>query len=268
VTSLRSSAALHFSESSPVTGLAIARRVAPDPVATLVCVHGALDRAGSFGRVARRLDRFTIVAYDRRGYQGSRQLGPGDLDAHVSDLVAIVSGEARAAPVAVLAHSFGGLVALGAALRAPRALELVVAYESPFPWFVTRPGSTPPASDDPRVEAEAFFRRVVSDRAWERLSELQRASRRDDGPALVADLAALHGPQPFDPGDLAVPYVYGYGASSFHGHYRELAGALERSSPRVRSVELASAPHAAHLANPDQLAALVDEAWGRVCASR
>jgi len=36
-----------------------------------------------------------------------------------------------------------------------------------------------------------FFRRMVSNSAWERLSELERRSRRLDGPALYSDLSLL-----------------------------------------------------------------------------
>ncbi|HQU27109.1 MAG TPA: alpha/beta fold hydrolase [Acidimicrobiales bacterium] len=259
--------ALHFVADGPVTGLALARRPLEHPSATVVCVHGALDRAASFARLARRLDDLGVVAYDRRGYQGSRDLGVGSLDDHVDDLVRVVAAESRTGPVLVLGHSFGGLVAMGAALRAPESIALVVAYESPFPWLVRRPGAPAPAHDDPRREAERFFRRVVSDESWERLSERQRDSRRDDGPALRADLTALTGPRPFDPSALGVPVLYVYGGAGDVAHYRALARALEDASPLVRSVEIPGAVHGAHLSSPDRLAAVVEAAWEGACAS-
>ena len=267
MTRTRSPGALHFVADSPVEGLALARRPLEHPSATLVCVHGALDRAASFARVARRLDHLAVVAYDRRGYQGSRDRGVGDLEDHVGDLVRVVEAEARSGPVLVLGHSFGGLVAMGAALRTPEAIGLVVAYESPFPWLVRRPGAPAPTGDDPRLEAEWFFRRVVSDEAWERLSERQRDSRRADGPALRADLAALAGPRPFDPSDLSVPFVYVYGGSGHAAHYRALARALADANPLVRTLEIPGAVHGAHLSSPDQLAAAVASAWEDACAS-
>ena len=58
-------------------------------------VHGSLDRAESFRRVMRRLPELHIVAYDRRGYQGSREAGVVGLAGHIADLVDIVS-EVRA----------------------------------------------------------------------------------------------------------------------------------------------------------------------------
>lgn len=264
---LRTVGTLHFVEDAPVAGLALARRPVDDARATLVCVHGALDRAGSFARLARRLEGFTVVAYDRRGYQGSRALGVAGLSRHVDDLVAVVEEESRRGPVAVLGHSYGGLVAIGAALAAPSSIDLVLAYESPYPWLVRRPGAVAPASEDPAAEAEDFFRRVVSDRAWERLSEAQRASRRADGPALLSDLRTLYGPEPYALADLTVPLVYAYGGARQAEHYRALAAALESSVPRARSIEIADAPHAAHLSHPERLAAVVTASWEGVCAS-
>ena len=53
--------------------LQISARPAPAPgAATVVFVHGSLDRGESFRRVMRRLPELTTVTYDRRGYQGSR----------------------------------------------------------------------------------------------------------------------------------------------------------------------------------------------------
>ena len=65
---------LHFIANSPVEGLAVAERRVASPQASIIFVHGALDRGGSFARVVRRLVEFDVVVYDRRGYQGSRDL--------------------------------------------------------------------------------------------------------------------------------------------------------------------------------------------------
>ncbi|HEY5010734.1 MAG TPA: hypothetical protein VIH73_06215, partial [Acidimicrobiales bacterium] len=67
---------LHFVANSPVRGLAVAERRVEHPEATVICIHGGLDRGGSFARLARRIDRFDLVTYDRRGYQASRELQP------------------------------------------------------------------------------------------------------------------------------------------------------------------------------------------------
>jgi pimeloyl-ACP methyl ester carboxylesterase len=63
------------------------------PEATLICVHGGLDRGGSFARLARRINAFDVVTYDRRGYQGSRDLQPLSFELHVEDLLALARRE-------------------------------------------------------------------------------------------------------------------------------------------------------------------------------
>ncbi|HEV2427804.1 MAG TPA: alpha/beta fold hydrolase [Acidimicrobiales bacterium] len=250
---------------SPVTGLALYEHRVADPVATLVCVHGGLDRGGSFSRLARRLDTVDVVAYDRRGYQASRALGPAPLDAHVADLAAIASAEDR--PVALFGHSFGGLVALATADRHPGLACLVVTFESPLPWVLARVSGRPEPTDDPGHEAEVFFRRVVSDAGWERLSEAERDSRRADGPALLADLSTLGGPAPVDVTRLATPFALLYGDGALGPYYRALAARVAEVAPKVRCVELPGASHGAHLGAPGPLARALLPLIEDACAS-
>jgi pimeloyl-ACP methyl ester carboxylesterase len=259
---------LHFVTASPVAGLAVAERRVERPEATVICVHGGLDRGGSFARLARRVDRFDLVTYDRRGYQGSRALGPLGLANHERDLIALARHEVEGRPIIFFGHSFGGDVAYGAAIAEPSVARLIVTYEAPLPWILRRNGTGPPLSDDPGLEAEKFFRRVVSDGAWERLSERERDSRRRDGPALVDDLAGLHSaPPPFDIASLRVPAVYVYGDILAPDFYRTLSAELAIINPLIRSRQVTNAAHGAHLSVPDQLAALLGELWDEACAS-
>lgn len=252
---------------SPVKGLAVAERRVEDPVASLICVHGGLDRGGSFARLARRLGQFDVVTYDRRGYQGSRELAPLDFDHHVSDLLALVEHEAARLPVILFGHSYGGTVAFAGAVADPAAIHLAVAYESPFPQVLARPGVPVPNLDDPQDEAERFFRRMVSSTTWERLSEPQRRSRRLDGPALVADLASLHDASAtVDLARLQTPSLYLFGDGGHLGFYRELASELARRNPVIHTRMIQGANHDAHLAASDALAATIQEQWRAVCA--
>lgn len=259
---------LHFVLRSPVAGLAVAERRVASPDATLICVHGGLDRGGSFARLARRSDDFDVLAYDRRGYQGSRALGPAGLESHIEDLTVLIEHEAARAPVILFGHSFGGVVTFGAALREPDRVALVVNYESPLPWVKYRQSSRPPLSDDARFEAEQFFRRVVSNSAWERLSEHERESRRLDGPALVADLRGI-GPEivPYDLAALVTPASYVHGDGILAPYYRSLARHLVTLNPGIDVREMEHANHGAHLSNPDQLFHIIRERWEGVCAS-
>ncbi|MHB8380537.1 MAG: alpha/beta fold hydrolase [Acidimicrobiales bacterium] len=259
---------LHFITNSPVEGLAVAERRVDDSRACVIFVHGALDRGGSFARLVRRLENFDVVTYDRRGYQGSRELGPADLAVHVDDLSKLVDREAERQSVILFGHSFGGLVAFGGALREPSNVHLVVNFESPLPWILRRESTRPPLTDDARHEAERFFRRVVSTKAWDRLSEYQRESRRLDGLALLRDLATVQRDEaPFDLATLRVPATYAYGDGVLADYYRALAGELVKVNPSIETVELEHANHDAHLKNPDQLAAIVRRRWDQVCAS-
>ena len=79
----------------------------------LVIVHGAMDRAAGFRRTARHLPYRDIVAYDRRGYAGSRDVPPvREFATQVDDLVAVLTeliaanGDRRL----VVGHSAGGLI--------------------------------------------------------------------------------------------------------------------------------------------------------------
>jgi pimeloyl-ACP methyl ester carboxylesterase len=256
---------LRFIENSPVAGLAVAERRVASPLATVICVHGALDRGGSFVRLVRRLGRFDVVVYDRRGYQGSRDLTPVSLAAHVEDLTALVEREAETGPVILFGHSFGGVVTIATAIAIPNNVALVVDYESPVPWVLRREHFHALRSDDPATEAEAFFRRIMGDRAWERLSEEQRDSRRRDGTALLIDLSVVRQPDaPFDVRLLRVPMTYIYGDQA--DYYRSLAAELVKVNPVIESRELPLAGHAAHLKNADQLASVIEQSWA-TCAS-
>ena len=259
---------LHFVADSPIPGLAVAEHRVEHPEATIICIHGGLDRGGSFARLARRTDRFDFVTYDRRGYQGSRDLGPLGLEHHVRDLIALARREEDDRAIILFGHSYGGVVAYGAAIADESLARLVITYEAPLPWVLRRNGTGQPMGEDPQLEAERFFRRIVSDSAWEHLSALERDSRRRDGPALVSDLASLRAETPpFDIATLKVPAVYVYGDILAPDFYRSLGARLLSINPLVRSREVKNAGHGAHLSIPDQLASLIGELWDETCAS-
>ncbi|NNN01711.1 MAG: alpha/beta hydrolase [Acidimicrobiaceae bacterium] len=260
---------LRFVSETPVPGLRVAERRVEQPLASIICVHGGLDRGGSFARLARRSEHFDVIAYDRRGYQGSRDLRPLDLTHHIDDLVALAKVESRRGPVILFGHSFGGVIALGAAIRETELVDLVITYESPLPWILHRPSSRPPLSSDGAVEAERFFRRMVSNSAWERLNEREREARRLDGPALISDLTSLHdGPRPFDLSQLRARFVYLFGDGIIADYYEALCTQLVSLNPNFACRQLDGAPHGAHLSNPDQLESTIEEIWGELCASR
>ena len=232
-------------------------------------VHGSLDRGESFRRVMRRLPDVTSVAYDRRGYQGSRGGGVVDLGGHIEDLLRIAEAErwghgdgnegGGGGPLVSIGHSLGGDVVIGAALAAPGTFAAIGAYEPPMPWLGFRrngPIRPWPPIEEPGVEVERFFSRMVSDTAWTRLTDEGRATRRADGPALIADLRSLRGEgPPFDVAALDVPSVFGTGGPTTAPHHRRTVEWLGSHVPGAVVYEIASAQHGAHLSHPDHFAA-------------
>jgi pimeloyl-ACP methyl ester carboxylesterase len=223
---------------------------------TVVLVHGSLDRGASFARTVRRLDDLHVVTYDRRGYHHSRAMPLArTLDEHIADLVELVAD----GPAVVVGHSYGGDVALGAAIAAPHAIGAVGAYEPPLPWFEWWPRRTASsiADENPATFAEGFFRRVVGDAGWDRLSDQSRADRQADGPALVAELSDLRRQTaPFDVAALRVPLVLGRGSQSVP-HHRRAVDALFELVPDSEVIEVPGSAHGAPLSHPDAFAAFV-----------
>jgi len=238
------------------------------PVADLplvVLVHGSLDRGDSFRRVVRRLGDRRVVTYDRRGYGASahRDDRPLDLAAHAADLVGLVDALASGSPPVAVGHSFGGAVVMTAAARYPGTFGAIAVYEPPLPWFgFRRAGATAPPPDHPDREVESFFRRMVGDDAWGRLSEQGRASRLADGPALVADMTALHGTDaaPFEVAALRAPAVFGCGGPASTDRHRRTTAWLAGQIPGAVAVEIPGAGHGAHLSHPDAFAEMVRRA--------
>ena len=238
-------------------GLHVVERGAGAPGPLVVLVHGSLDRGASFARVAaaEALAGLHTIRYDRRGYGRSLDAGPpAALDDHVEDLLAVVAGR----PAVVVGHSFGGVVALVAATRAPEVVRAVAAFEPPQPWLPWWPETSAggaAAVVAPPDAAEAFLRRMVGDARWEALPQGTREARRREGTALAAELASVRtaAVPPFDAARLAVPLVVGRGTRS-PDHLRRSAGELAASVPGTPLVELRGADHGAHLTHPADVA--------------
>ena len=258
-----SPSSLVFSTESIVAGLAIAERRVDNSKATVICIHGGLDRGASFGRLSRRLENFDLIAYDRRGYQGSRGLTPLSFEKHIEDLYKIV--EAQTGPVILFGHSFGGVIAQGLAIEHPEKVDLVVTYESPTPWVLHRELNRPALTDDARYEAEHFFTRMVSRKIWDRLSEEERESRRLDGEGLLSDLKELRYNAPFDITELKTPSAYIHGDGIIGEYYIALCKELNKVVPSMKTIAIEKANHGAHLQNPDQLSELITSLWGQTC---
>ncbi|HXQ19883.1 MAG TPA: alpha/beta hydrolase [Acidimicrobiales bacterium] len=241
-----------------------------DPDAPLVVlVHGTLDRANSFRRTIMRLPDMRVVAYDRRGYQSSRsEDAPVDVPGHIDDLLGVVRaavGDGK--PATVVGHSLGGVVTMGAALRAPELFASIAAYEPPVPWLPDEePGDGPPVpswtplTDDADAMVENFFRRQAGDSTWEGLADAARADRLADGPALMTELRSLRGGAMFDVTQLSVPALFGVGGDRSDARHRAAHDWLLEHVPGAEGLVIDAAGHGAHLTHPDAFALFVRRA--------
>lgn len=229
----------------------------PGPGPLVVFVHGSMDRGSSFGRVSRQLRDLHVVAYDRHGYGHSPADRPHRTVAeHADDLLTVVDGRR----CAVIGHSYGGVVALLAAIDHPDVVASVGAFEAPMPWQRWWPeasaGSAAVAAESPEEAAEVFMRTVVGDRVWTRLPRATRDARRAEGPTLLAEMTSIREVAPFDPAEVGVPTVAGFGTASQSRH-RESAARLAEAIPTAELFPIDGAGHGAHMSHPAEFAAFV-----------
>jgi pimeloyl-ACP methyl ester carboxylesterase len=231
----------------------------------LVLVHGATADHTTWRTSGPILEaRHALHAIDRRGRGASGDAPAGTpyaIDREFDDLAAVVDDVAArtGASVDVVGHSYGGRIALGAALRATR-LRRVVCYEGAPPAADHRYQADDGATVD-RIEAlvaagdrdEAlvtFMREIVgmpepdlaafrADPVWARraaaVDTTIRELRAETSPA--ASLAAL--------GAVRQPVLQILGGDSSEA-FAAATRALDARLPNGRVVTIAGARHAAH----------------------
>ncbi len=242
-----------------VSGLAVTRRRPDNPRATVLLVHGAMDRAASFGRTMRRLGHHDVIAYDRRGYAGSIGAGVArDLRAHVEDLCEVAHW-AEPENLVVVGHSLGGLLALNAGAGPLDGLPLKAlgAFEAPMPWLESDDEGSGEVTlavarrEGPAAAAQFFYRAMVGDAVWQRLREADRHDRLAEGPALVGELAAAR--QADAAVDFAALRAAAHVARGELSSWRLRAAAAAMAEMAGSPIEeVAGAGHGAHLSHPDE----------------
>ena len=200
-----------------------------------------------------------MVAYDRAGYASALDVEPfTDVRAAAADLVKRFDGRAGVA----IGHSFGGHLALLAALENPGLVRAVGVFETPWLWEPFWPpdtsgGKAMAAADrgGPAAAGEAFMRALVGNDVWEKLPPSTKERCRAEGRALLADLASVASP-PYDPRLLSVPLVAGRGSEALpHQH----AGTewIRSIVPGAELFTIDGAGHTAHRSHPEAFAAFV-----------
>jgi pimeloyl-ACP methyl ester carboxylesterase len=251
------------------TPIAIFTSGAGPPVAL---VHGASADHTTFRVVGPMLARrFTVHAIDRRGRGASGDAAVYEVEREFEDVAAVteaLAGEAEAAVVAV-GHSFGGRVALGAALRTS-AIRAVVCYEGAPP---AAEDAYQPAGAEERVRRRLaagdgdgalaiFLREIVgmseadlasyrADPVWPRRAAAARTIVRelDAEASPAASLDAL--------GGVRQPVLQVLGGAS-RPAFRLATEVLDGRLPDGRIVVIDGARHAAHHTHPDQFVAAVE----------
>ncbi|HUF08113.1 MAG TPA: alpha/beta fold hydrolase [Rhodothermales bacterium] len=100
----------------------------------LLLVHGTTADHNRWASVSPQLEEhFTVYAMDRRGRGGSGDSPDHDLMREAKDVAAVV--EAIGEPVSILAHSYGAVCSLEAALLTSKVRRMIL-YEPPIPTGV------------------------------------------------------------------------------------------------------------------------------------
>ncbi len=218
-------------------------------------VHGVLDRGRSFTGVADALgSECRMLWWDRRGYGSAANTSSAavGIDTQISDVLTVLAGR-RAV---VVGHSFGGIIAMGVAARAPESVEAVVAYESCVAWA---PGWDDRAmqgvflSEDP----EASALRLMFGERYDEMSGQERERRRRDAAVFLAEERSVREGPPYDLAGVGCPVVYGVSDAAVMPAVTDY---LERRLPSIEFSTLPGAGHHAHRADPEWFAVLVRRA--------
>jgi len=168
----------------------------------------------------------------------------------------------------LVGHSYGGDIALAAADRHPDLVAGVAAYEMPLSWEPWWPRTTAGSiavaeSGEPEQAAERFLRRMLGDQRWEGLPERTKEARREEGRAMVGELADLRRARPWNPERITVPVITAFGSLGAPHHRMGMRHAADLLGCPL--VELAGCRHDAPLSHPDLFRAeVIDPLMRRV----
>jgi pimeloyl-ACP methyl ester carboxylesterase len=240
------------------TAVAVGTHGPRDPtVPEVVLVHGAMDRAKSFRRVVEHLPDLRVVEYDRRGYGESiPAVPPASLAQHVDDLLDVMGDQ----PTTVVAHSFGCVVVVSAAISKPERFRGLGLWEPQVPWMEFWPGSVRrgleamAAEVDTDALAERVYASMVGEGAWRRLPEDLKERRRAEGAAFQSDVVSGL-TAPFRWEDLKVPSLFGIGLQTWP--FAQEAATRLADSQGADLFTIEGAAHSAHVSHPEQFAKFV-----------
>lgn len=244
---------------------------------SVVCIHSSASSSGQWRALMERLaHRFRVIAVDLYG-SGKTAAWPQDQPMHLDDELALLSSVFRAAGdrFHLIGHSFGGAIALKAALADPGRLISLVLYE-PVLFSVLMadaPQSAPAREilavrddtnrlvDEGNLDASAqrFIDYWMGEGTWAATPEPRR-------PVLAAAMravkpewhAAFYEPTPlraFAAIDVSTLFLTG---TKSKASARAVARLLTAVLPRVRVEEIEGVGHMAPLTHPDRVNPLIE----------
>jgi pimeloyl-ACP methyl ester carboxylesterase len=224
----------------------------------VLVVHGG----GSHGRIwAKDLTSLAsthrVIAYNRRGFPGS---GPAvaDWKVHADDAAALITS-LDVAPVAVVGHSAGSIVALELVVRRPELVSRLVLLD---PAFASRRNLTPKLATTfvkmqmlrrfgrEKQALDTWLRFATSYRtggsAFERMAEDRRELLRSNAEGIFSDLSSDDGTRNISDEDLAsirvpVTIITAERSPSF---LQKTSASLAKRLPAVSTRTLQGAGHA------------------------
>jgi len=247
----------------------------------IVFIHGTGAEHNRWQAVTELLsERFCTVSYDRRGRGNSGDSSAYSVAHEIRDLLHVLNVVGEGKPVNVVAHSFGALLALAAALQEPQAFSHLVLYEAPvaFP-------DTEPFVEIPRVheleqvmanqgasEATAFFLEHFPGLLPPEIEQLKQApswtARCASAGTLARELRAAY-KFSLRPGELQaipVPTLILLGGAS-RPAFHQSAHILQENLPDSQLRILAGETHRAMDTDPTKVAGLIAQFLGNTGSS-
>lgn len=223
--------------------LHIVEHRADDPYApVIVLVHGTMDNSISFeGVVDELVPEYTVITYDRRGWGRSRGVGPAEtLADHAHDVLQAM-GERRAT---VVAHSYGGAVALLAASLRPDLVAALAVFEPTVAWAEWWP-------DDETIREQAVHVRHHFRAGMENRPKPTPEERARDQALMAHELTLVSEP-PIAFSDVAVPCLIGRSTLTTPWHVESTTRLAEIFAADLVVIE--EAGHTAHRTQPEAFA--------------
>lgn len=236
----------------------------------VVCLHANASSSTQWRALMERLAPTSrVLAADTYG-AGRSPAWPTDRPVSLRDEAALLEPVfARAGePFALVGHSYGGAVALLAAVNQPHRVRALALYEPTL--FALVDAESPPPNDadgirdtvltasaaleaqDPAAAARCFIDYWMGTGAWDRMPEQRRGSIAASVTNVRGWAHALFGePTPLEAfSELSLPVLYMVGKGS-PASSRSVARLLTQALPRVEVVEFPTLGHMGPVTHPE-----------------